>query len=129
MQTLYLYLILNILNVRSQFIHIRCMLTLWTSEAGIPTLRKLPCGVRSRYTGFAQTSLWHRKPVYRRNGMSTPASEASIPALFSNAYWHRNGRVIAIQTRQQLKNNFSHETQQIFMNKFCIWTPSDQRTS
>ena len=32
------------------------LLTLRTSEAGIPALRKLPCGVGSRYTGFAQTS-------------------------------------------------------------------------
>ena len=48
------------------------MLTLRTSEAGIPALRKLPCGVGRRYTGFAQTSLWRRKPVYRRHGMTTP---------------------------------------------------------
>ena len=45
-------------------------LTLRTSNAGIPALRKLPCGVGSRYTGFAQTPLWRRKPVYRRHGMS-----------------------------------------------------------
>ena len=48
------------------------MLTLRTSEAGIPDLRKLPCGIARRCTGFAQTSLSRRKPVYRRNGMSTP---------------------------------------------------------
>ena len=47
-------------------------LTLRTSEASIPALRKLPCGVGRRYTDFARTSLWHRKPVYRRHGMSTP---------------------------------------------------------
>ena len=47
-------------------------LTIRTSEAGIPALRKLPCGVGRQYTGFAQTFLWRRKPVYRRHGMSTP---------------------------------------------------------
>ena len=40
-------------------------LILRTLEAGIPALRKLPCGVERRYTGFAQTSLSRRKPVYR----------------------------------------------------------------
>ena len=48
------------------------ILTLRTSEAGIPALLKLPCGVGRLYTGFAQTSLWRRQPVYRRHGMSTP---------------------------------------------------------
>ena len=90
-------------------------LTLRTSEAGIPALRKLPCGVGSWYTGWT---------VCQRQ-----ASNADIPALFSNAYWHLNARVIEIQTRQQQKNNFFHETQWIFGNKFCIWTPSGQRTS
>ena len=46
-------------------------LTRRTSEAGIPALRKLPCGVRSRYIGFAQTSLWRQNSVYQRHGMST----------------------------------------------------------
>ena len=91
------------------------ILTLRMSEAGIPALRKLPCGVGSRYTGGT---------ICQRQ-----ASEAGIPALFSSAYWHLNARVIEIQTRQQLKNNLSHETQRIFVNKFCIWTPSGQRTS
>ena len=103
-------------------------LTLRTSDASIPALRKLPCGVGRLYTGFAQTSLWRRKPVYRRHGMSTPGVGRRIPALFSTADWHRHARVIEIQTRQQLKNNCSHERQRIFMNKFCIWTPSGQRT-
>ena len=94
-----------------------------TSEAGISALRKLPCGVGRRYTGFAQTFLWHRKPVYRRHGQRQ-ASNAGIPALFSYAYWHLNARVIEIQTRQQLKNNYFHEIQRIFVNKFCILTPS-----
>ena len=49
--------------------------TLSTSEAGTPALRKLPCGVACRYTGFAQTSLWRRKPVCRRHDMSTPGVE------------------------------------------------------
>ena len=105
-------------------------LTLWTPEAGIPTFSR-------------QTSLRRQKLVYRRHGMSTPVPEVCIPTarcinarrqksvyrLFSNAYWHRNARFIEIQTRQQLKNNFFHETQRIFMNKFCIWTPSCQCTS
>ena len=104
-------------------------LTLRTSDAGIPALRKLPCGVGRRYTDLAQTSLWRRKPVYLRHGCQLQASNAGIPALFSTADWHRHARVIEIQTRQQLKNNCSHETQRIFMNKFCIWTPSGQRTS
>ena len=75
-------------------------LTLRTSDAGIPALRKLSCGVGSRYISGT---------VCQRQ-----ASDAGIPALFSNAYWHVNARVIEIQTRQQLKNNFSHETQHIF---------------
>ena len=70
------------------------------SDAGILALRKLPCGVGSQYTGGT---------VCQRQAL-----EAGILALFSNAYWHLNARVIEIQTRQQLKNNFSHETA-----KFC----------
>ena len=34
-----------------------------------------------------------------------------------------------MQTRQQLKNNLFHETQRIFVNTFCIWTPSGQVTN
>ena len=82
-------------------------LTLRTSEAGIPALcklpvasetgilalRKLPCGIGSRYTGDT---------VCQRQ-----ASDAGIPALFSNAYWHQNARVMEIQTRQQLKIIYS----------------------
>ena len=52
--------------------------------------------------------------------MSTPGIRSCTPTLFSNAYWHLNARVIEIQTRQQLKNNFSHETQRIFVNKFAF---------
>ena len=51
---------------------VKSSLTLRTSEAGIPALRKLPCGVERWYAGFAQTSLWRQKSVYRRHGMSTP---------------------------------------------------------
>ena len=72
-------------------------LTLRTSKAGISALRKLHCRVGSQYTGGT---------VCQRQ-----ASDAGIPALFSNAYWHWNARVIEIHTRQQLKNVFSHETQ------------------
>ena len=68
------------------------MLTLRTLEASIPALRKLSYGIGSRYTGSM---------VYQRQ-----APEVGIPALFSNAYWYRNARIIEIQTRQQLKNNF-----------------------
>ena len=71
-------------------------LTLRTSEAGIPTLRKLPYGVRSRYTCGTVCQ--------------SQAPEVDVPTLFSNAYRHRNARVIEIQTRQQLKNNFFLET-------------------
>ena len=85
------------------------------SHAGIPALRKLSCGVTRRYTGG--TVCQHQ------------ASHAGIPALFSKAYWHQHARVIEIQSQQQLKNNLFHETQRIFVNKFCIWTPSGQRTS
>ena len=92
----------------------RLILTLRTSDAGIPALRKLPCGVGSRYTGGT---------VCQRQ-----ASDVGIPAFFTTADWHRHAWVIEIQTRQQLKNTCSHETQRIFMNKFCIWTPSGQRT-
>ena len=60
------------------------------SDAGIPALRKLPCCIRSRYTGGT---------VCQRQ-----ASQVGIPALFSNAYWHLNAWVIEIQTREQLKN-------------------------
>ena len=54
-------------------------LTLRMAEAGIPALRKLPCGVACRYTGFAQTSLWRRTPVYwlcflKRTGTRMPES-------------------------------------------------------
>ena len=107
------------------FIH----LTLRTSEAGIPALRKHPCGVTRRYTGFAQTSPWRCTPVYRLCANFPMASHDGIPALFSKAYWPQNARVIEIQTRQKLKNNLFHETQRIFVNNFCIWTPSSQRTS
>ena len=81
-------------------------LTLRTSEDSIPALHKLPCGVARRYTGFAQTSLWRRTPVYRPCANFPVASHAGIPALFSKAYWHQNAQVIEIQTRQQLKNIF-----------------------
>ena len=86
-------------------------LTLRTSHAGMPALHKLPYGVALRYTGG---TLCQRQ-----------ASHAGIPALFSKADWHQNNRLIEIQTRQQLTN----KTQQIFVKKFCIWTPSSQRMS
>ena len=81
------------------------VLTLRTSKAGIPGLRKLPCGVRSRYAGST---------VCQRQ-----ASEVGIPALFSDSYWHLNTWVVEIQARQQLKNIFPHETQRIFV-KFLL---------
>ena len=84
-------------------------------EVGIPSARYVNARARSRYT---DGTVYQRQPP-----------EVGIQTLFSNAYWHRNARVIEIHTRQQLKNNFFYETQRIFMNKFCIWTPSGQRTS
>ena len=93
-------------------------------------MHKLPCGVGCRYSGFAQTSLWRRKSVYRRHGMSTPGVGRQYTGfVFFTADWHRHARVIEIQTRLQLKNNCFHETQRIFMNKFCICTPNGQRMS
>ena len=70
-----------------------------------------PLDARSRYTGDMVDQRHHQKPVYRRHGSQRPRPEAGIPDLFSNAYWHRHARVIEIQTRQQLKNNYFHETQ------------------
>ena len=96
------------------------LLTLRTSEAGIPALRKLPCGVARRYTGIAQTSLWRRKPVNRRNGMSTPGVERRYTGMFSNAYWLLNARVIEIQTRQQLKNNLFPWNSEFFGTSFAF---------
>ena len=107
----------------------RQVLTLWTPESGIPAARYISAIARSRYTGGTVINATGQRPVYRRHGSQLPRPEAGIPDLFSNAYWHRNARVIEIQTRQQLKNNYFHETQRICMNKFCIWTPGGQRTS
>ena len=104
-------------------------LTLWTPEAGIPAAQYINAITRSWYTGGTVINATGQRTVYRRHSSQSLRIEAGIPDLFSNAYWHRNARVIEIQTRQQLKNNYFHETQQIFMNKFFIWTPSDQRTS
>ena len=67
------------------------VVTLRTSDAGIPALRKLPCCVGRRYTGFVQTSLWSWKSVYRRTVCQRQASDAGIPAF---AYWHLNAQVI-----------------------------------
>ena len=86
------------------------LLTLRASHAGIPALHKLSCGIAHQYTSG---TLCQRQ-----------ASHAGIPALFSKAYWHQNAQVIEIQTRQQLKYKLFHETQRIFVNKFCIWTPA-----
>ena len=94
----------------------------------IATSQLNPLDARRRFTDFAQTSLRCQESVDRRHGIWTPRLVVCWPTWFSNAYWHRNARVIEIQKRQQLKNNFFHETQWIFMNKICIWTPSGQRT-
>ena len=96
------------------------LLTLWTPGAGIPVLRKLPYGARNRYTGFAQISLRRQKPIYRVCVNFQTAPETGISGLFSNVYWHLNSRVIEIQTRQQLKNNYFHETQRIFRTNFAF---------
>ena len=87
---------------------------------------------RCWYIDFAQTSVRRHKSVYRRHGMLTHAPsrytdgtvyqrqppEVGIQTLFSNAYWHRNARVIEIQTRPAEKIIFFHETRRIFINKF-----------
>ena len=49
-------------------------LTLRTSEADIPTLRKLPYAIRSRYTGGTEINARRQKSVYWRHGMSTPGA-------------------------------------------------------
>ena len=92
------------------FISPSSSLTLWTPEAGIPTLRKLPYGATSaRYVIARARSLYTDSTVYQRQ-----APEVGIQTLFSNAYWHWNARVIEIQTRQQLKINFFHETANLY---------------
>ena len=100
-QTLYRSLATIMLTLRTPVYRL-CANFPVASYAGIPALRKLPCGVGSRHTGST---------VCQRQ-----ASDAGIPASFSTADWHRHARVIDIQTRQQLKNNCFHETQRIFMN-------------
>ena len=104
-------------------------LTLWTPEDGIPTLRKLPYapeyGIPSeRFVTACAGRRYTCGTVYNR-----PPPEYGIQCLFSNAYWSQHSGVIELQTRQQLKNNCFRETQRIFMNKFCSWTPSGQRMS
>ena len=88
----------------------RDFLTLWTPEAGIPAARYINATARSRYTGGTVINATGQKPVYQQHGSQRHRPEAGIPDLFSNAYWHRNARVIEIQTRQQLKNNYFHQT-------------------
>ena len=51
-------------------------LTLKTSVVSIPTLRKLPYGVRSRYTDGTEVNARRQKSVYRRHGMSTPGARS-----------------------------------------------------
>ena len=109
-----LYGCINPLDARSRIYRL-CANFPTAPEVGIPSAWYVNARARSLYTDGA---------VYQRQ-----APEVGMQTLFSNAYWHRNARVIEIQTRQQLKIIFSHETQRIFMNKFCIWTPSGQRTS
>ena len=100
---------------RQKLVYRLCANFLTLPEVGIPSVRYVNAQTRRRYTDGT---------VYKRQ-----PPEDGIQTLFSNAYWPLHARVIEIQTRQQLKNNSFHETQRIFMNKFCIWTPSGQRTS
>ena len=58
------------------------ILTLRMSEAGIPTLRKLPYGVRSRYTGGTEVNARRPKSVYRQHGMSTPGARSRYTDCF-----------------------------------------------
>ena len=69
-----------------------------------------PSEVSSVHAEWRNASLC-RCTVYQRH-----RSISGIPALFSNAYWHRNARVIEIQTRQQLNNNF------FLWNSEFLWT-------
>ena len=52
------------------------ILTLWTPEAGILTLHKLPYGARSWNTGGTVYQRHCQKPVYRRHGISTPQARS-----------------------------------------------------
>ena len=66
------------------------LLTLWTSEAGIPTLRKLPTApevgiLSARYVNARARSLYTDGTVYQRQ-----APEVGIQTVFANEYWHRN---------------------------------------
>ena len=103
------------------------ILTLWTPDDGISTLRKLPyapdCVIPSKR--LVATRAGRRYTCDTVHSPSAPTD--GIQSLFSNAY--RHFRVIEIQTTQQLKNNCFREIQRIYMNKFYIWTPSGQRTS
>ena len=92
-------------------------LTLWTPEAGILAARYIYATARSRYTGGTVINATGQKPVYRRHGSQRHRPEVGIPDFFSNAYWHRNAQVIEIQTRQQLKNNYFHETANLYEQK------------
>ena len=102
----------NLLDARSRYTDFAQRLA---PEGGIPSARYVTACARSRHTCG---TVYNRQPP-----------EDGIQTLFSNAYWPQHSGVIEIQTRQQLKNNCFHETQRICMNKFCIWTPSGQRTS
>ena len=82
---------------------VHAVLTLWTPEVGIPTLRKLPYAARMRHT--VGTVCYRRArsrytcdTVYNRQ-----PPEDGIQHLFSNAYWPQHTGVIEIHTRQQLK--------------------------
>ena len=55
---------------------IKLKLTLWTPDAGIPALRKLPYGAISRYTVGTVYQRHCQKPVYRRHGISTPRARS-----------------------------------------------------
>ena len=87
-------------------------LTLRTLEACIPTAQTSLRRQKSVYRMHG-SQRQAQKSVYHWHGMSTPGARSRYTDFFSNAYRHRNTRVIEIQTRQQLKNNFSHETQPI----------------
>ena len=68
-------------------IRLPLILTLWTPEDGIPTLRKLPyapeCGIPSKRFVTARAGRRYTcGTVYNR-----PPPEDGIQSLFSNAYW------------------------------------------
>ena len=103
------------------------MLTLWTPDVGIPALRKLPYDARSRYTVGTVYQCHCQKPIYRRHGISTPQARSRYTGFIF--YCILVPECQSHTDKTATETICFHETQRIFMNKFCILTPSGQRTS